>query len=180
MIQVTKRNGEKEALDLSKFHRVANYACEGLSGVSSSLLEMKTHIQFYNGIKSTDIQETLIKAAADLISEETPNYQYVAGRLINYNLRKEVYGRYEPDRLNEHYLKVMTQGYYDPQMGLSYTSGEWDELNRYIDHGRDDLLTYAAMEQFRGKYLVKNRVTGKFYETPQMAFMLIAMTLFSN
>ena len=36
------------------------------------------------------------------------------------------------------------------------------------------------MEQMRGKYLVKNRVTGKFYETPQMAFMLIAMTLFSK
>jgi ribonucleoside-diphosphate reductase alpha chain len=180
MILVTKRNGEKEALDLNKFHRVTNFACEGLSGVSSSLLEMKTHIQFYNGIKSTDIQETLIKAAADLISEETPNYQYVAGRLINYNLRKEVYGKYEPDWLNEHYLKVMIQGYYDPELGLSYTSGEWDELNRYIDHGRDDQLTYAAMEQFRGKYLIKNRVTGKFYETPQMAFMLIAMTLFQN
>ena len=106
MIQVTKRDGSKEELNLDKFHRVAAFACEDLSGVSVSVLEMKTHIQFYNGIKSTDIQETLIKAAADLISEDTPNYQYVAGRLINYNLRKEVYGQYEPISLLTHYFDV--------------------------------------------------------------------------
>jgi ribonucleoside-diphosphate reductase alpha chain len=180
MIQVTKRNGQKEDLDLNKFHRVANYACEGLSGVSSSHLEMKTHIQFYNGIKSTDIQETLIKAAADLISEEAPNYQYVAGRLINYHLRKEVYGTYNPEPLLKHYIRVRDEGYYDKEMGDVYSVEEFDELENYIDHERDNLLTYAAMEQFRGKYLIKNRVTGKFYETPQMAFMLIAMTLFQN
>jgi ribonucleoside-diphosphate reductase alpha chain len=180
MIQVTKRNGQKEELNLDKFHRVTNFACEGLSGVSSSLLEMKTHIQFYNGIKSTDIQETLIKAAADLISEEAPNYQYVAGRLINYHLRKEVYSQYEPTALLTHYFEVATAGYYDWGIYDAYSPEEWQDLNKYIDHTRDDLLTYAAMEQFRGKYLIRNRVTNKFYETPQMAFMLIAMTLFQN
>ena len=180
MIQVTKRNGTREPLDINKFHKVAAYACEGLSGVSVSDLEIKTHIQFYNGIKSTDIQETLIKAAADLISEDAPNYQYVAGRLINYNLRKEVYGQYEPHALHYHYVKVMTQSYYDKELESAYSLDEWNELNDYIDHDRDSLLTYAAMEQFRGKYLIKNRVTGKYYETPQMAFMLIAMTLFQN
>ena len=180
MIQVTKRDGTRTPLDINKFHKVAAYACEGLSGVSVSDLEIKTHIQFYSGIKTADIQETLIKAAADLISEEAPNYQYVAGRLINYNLRKEVYGQYEPVPLNYHYQVVMNQGYYDAELRHAYSVEEWMELDTYIDHDRDNLLTYAAMEQFRGKYLIKNRVTGKFYETPQMAFMLIAMTLFQN
>lgn len=180
MIQVTKRDGSKAPLNIEKFHKVAAYACEGLSGVSVSDLEIKTQIQFYNGIKSTDIQEVLIKAAADLISEESPNYQYVAGRLINYNLRKEVYGQYEPINLLTHYFEVATAEYYDWGIYDAYTPDEWQELNRYIDHDRDDLLTYAAMEQFRGKYLIRNRVTNKFYETPQMAFMLIAMTLFQN
>ena len=180
MIQVQKRDGTREPLNINKFHKVAEYACEGLSGVSVSDLEIKTHIQFYNGIKSADIQETLIKAAADLISEEAPNYQYVAGRLINYNLRKEVYGQYDPCSLEEQYGCVSDAGYYDKELGDKYSSEEWAELNHYIDHDRDNLLTYAAMEQFRGKYLIKNRVTNKFYETPQMAFMLIAMTLFQN
>ena len=180
MIQVTKRDGTKEPLNINKFHKVATYACEGLAGTSVSDLEIRTQIQFHNNMKTTDIQEILIKAAADLISEDTPNYQYVAGRLINYNLRKEVYGQYEPHALRYHYLKVMTQGYYDKELDQAYSLDEWGELGEYLDHGRDDLLTYAAMEQFRGKYLIKNRVTGKIYETPQMAFMLIAMTLFQK
>jgi ribonucleoside-diphosphate reductase alpha chain len=180
MIQVQKRDGTREPLDINKFHKVAMHACEGLSGVSVSDLEIKTHIQFYNGIKSSDIQETLIKAAADLIDEDHPNYQYVAGRLINYQLRKEVYGTYNPEPLLKHYICVRDQGYYDREIGVAYSVEEFDELNDYIQHDRDDLLTYAAMEQFRGKYLIKNRVTGKYYETPQMAFMLIAMTLFQN
>jgi len=180
MITVMKRDGTREPLDINKFHKVAMYACEGLSGVSVSDLEIKTHIQFYDKIKSTDIQETLIKAAAELITEEAPNYQYVAGRLINYNLRKEVYGEYEPWHLWKHYSKVVIDGYYDNALVTAYNQEDWNELADYIDHERDGLLTYAAMEQFRGKYLIKNRVTGKFYETPQMAFMLIAMTLFQN
>ena len=111
MIQVQKRDGTREPLDINKFHKVAMYACEGMSGVSVSDLEIKTHIQFYNGIKSTDIQETLIKAAADLIDEDHPNYQYVAGRLINYNLRKEVYGEYEPFNLVYHYNHVKEEDF---------------------------------------------------------------------
>lgn len=180
MINVIKRNGQKEPLDLNKFHKVIEQACADLSGVSVSEIEIRSQIQFYNNIKSTDIQETIIKAASELISEDNPNYQYVAGRLINYNLRKEVYGQYDPPHLLTHYVKVKSHGYYDEELGAVYSQEEWYALNNYIDHTRDDLLTYAAMEQLRGKYLVKNRVTGKFYETPQMTFMLIAMVLFSK
>jgi ribonucleoside-diphosphate reductase alpha chain len=180
MINVIKRDGSKEPLDLNKFHRVVEQACANINGVSASEIEIKSQIQFYNNITSTNIQETLIKAAAELISEDTPNYQYVAGRLINYHLRKEVYGTYQPNSLSAHYLNVLEDGYYDAALNEIYSDDEWKELSRYIDHDRDNLLTYAAMEQMRGKYLVKNRVTGQFYETPQMAFMLIAMTLFSN
>jgi ribonucleoside-diphosphate reductase alpha chain len=178
-IRVTKRDGKLEPLDLDKFHKVVQWSCEGVSGVSVSEIELKTHIQFYDKIKTTDIQETLIKASADLISEEYPNYQYVAGRLINYNLRKEVYDNYEPEHLLTHYQKIQALGYYD-KFDQLYDLSEWDHLGSYINHDRDFLLTYAAMEQFRGKYLVKNRVTNKFHETPQIAFMLIAMTLFAN
>ena len=107
MINVTKRNGQKEPLDLNKFHKVVEQACEGLAGVSVSEIEIKSQIQFYNNIRTIDIQETIIKAASDLISEDSPNYQYVAGRLINYNLRKEVYGKFEPDHIFDHYNKIV-------------------------------------------------------------------------
>ena len=180
MIQVTKRNGTKEPLNLDKFHKVVSWACEGVTGVSESQIELKSQIQFYNGIKTTDIQETLIKAASELITEETPNYQFVAGRMINYHLRKEVYGGYEPIKLLDHYKNVVKAGYYEPSLPQMYNEKEFQILNSHIDHKRDYIIPYVGMEQFRGKYLIKNRVTGQFYETPQMSYMLVAMFLFRN
>ena len=179
-IQVTKRDGRKETLDLNKFHKVVSWACEGINSVSESEVEIKSHIQFYDGIKTTDIQETLIKAAADLISEETPGYQYVAGRLINYHLRKEVYGAFDVPDLLTHIRNVVDAGYYDKSILDWYSGADINALNRYIDHTRDFNIAYVGMEQFRGKYLIKNRSNGKIFETPQMAYMLIAMVLFRN
>jgi len=179
-IQVTKRDGSKENLDLNKFHRVVAWACEGLSGVSESEIELKSHIQFYNGIKTSEIQETLIKAAADLISDDAPAYQYVAGRLINYHLRKEVYGSYVVPHLRDHIRLVTSAGYYDPDIEEWYSSDDLDTLDKFLDHERDFTIAYVGMEQFRGKYLIKNRASGKIFETPQMAYMLIAMVLFRN
>lgn len=179
-IQVTKRDGSKEALDIEKMHKVVFFACEDIAGVSPSEVEMHSQLQFYDGITSSDIQETLIKSAADLISEDTPNYQYVAGRLINYHLRKMVYNQYEPWSLRDLVEKNVERGFYDGDLLNTYSKKEFDILNKYIKHKRDENLTYAAMEQFRGKYLVQNRVTGDIYETPQMAYMLIAMTLFGE
>jgi ribonucleoside-diphosphate reductase alpha chain len=179
-IQVVKRDGSKESINLDKLHKVVFYACEGINGVSPSEVEIKSSLQFYNGITSNAIQETLIKSAADLISEETPNYQWVAGRLILYHLRKIVYNRYDPCHLFELINRNVAEGFYDPSLLTEYTEAEWDELNSYIKHERDETLAYASMEQWRGKYLVQNRVTGEIKETPQIAYMLIAATLFSS
>ena len=86
---VTKRDGEKELIDLDKIHKVIDWAAEGLDSVSVSQVALKSHIQFYDGIKTEDIHETVIKAAADLISEETPDYQYLSARLAIFHLRKK-------------------------------------------------------------------------------------------
>ena len=177
-IQVIKRDGSKEELDIEKMHKVVMWATEGITGVSASEVELKSHIQFYTGIKTVDIQETLIKSAADLISEEAPNYQYVAGRLINYHLRKQVYGDYAPWPLLKLVEHNVESGFYDRGLLEAYDTDEWEKLDSYIKHDRDETFTYVAMEQWRGKYLVQNRVTGEMFETPQMAYMLIAATLF--
>ena len=179
-IQVTKRNGKREPLDLNKFHKVVAWACEGINTVSESEIELKSHIQFYDGIKTTDIQETLIKAAADLISEDIPGYQYVAGRLVNYHLRKQVYGVYHVPHLASHINTVIAAGYYDKDIKEWYSFADINTLNGYIDHKRDFSIAYVGMEQFRGKYLIKNRATSQIYETPQFTYMLIAMVLFRN
>ena len=169
-----------EDLDLEKLHKVVFWATQGITGVSASEVEIKSHIQFYNGIKTSDIQETLIKSAADLISEDTPNYQYVAGRLINYHLRKEVYNDYKPYPLIDIVRKNVASGFYDNGLLNAYTEDEWKQIDSFIKHDRDENFTYVAMEQWRGKYLVQNRVTGEIKETPQVSYVLIAATLFQT
>ena len=179
-IQVMKRNGRLEEIDLEKMHKVVFWATRGIANVSASEVEIRSQIQFYEGITTSDIQETLIKSAADLISEENPNYQFVAGRLINYHLRKHVYNSYSPCSLLELVRKNVATNFYDNEVLPAYSEQEWAVLDSQIKHERDEAFTYASMEQWRGKYLVKNRVTGQIFETPQMAYMMIAATLFQR
>ena len=140
-IQVTKRDGRKEPLNLEKLHQVVFWATQGITGVSASEVEIKSHIQFYNGIKTVDIQETLIKSAADLISEDAPNYQYVAGRLINYHLRKEVYNNYTPIPLIDLVRRNVTSGFYDQELLAAYDEAEWASINSFVKHERDENFT---------------------------------------
>jgi len=177
-ISIVKRNGRKENLDLEKLHKVVFYACDGLTGVSASQVELNSHISFQDNISSKDIQETMIKAAADLISEDNPNYQFVAGRLITYHLRKEVYGQFDPPHLLDIVKKNVQNRMYDPLLLKMYSEDEWEQMEKWIDHKRDEAYTYAAMEQFRGKYLVQDRYNKTICETPQVALMLIGATLF--
>ncbi|MBL0482226.1 class 1a ribonucleoside-diphosphate reductase subunit alpha [Aeromonas veronii] len=177
---VTKRNGHKEPIDLDKIHRVLDWAAEGLDNVSVSQVELKSHIQFYDGIRTADIHETIIKATADLISEQTPDYQYMAARLAIFHLRKKAYGQFEPPHLYQHVARLVDMGKYDKHLLEDYTQAEFEELNTYLDHWRDMDFSYAAVKQLEGKYLVQNRVTGEIYESPQFLYMLVAACLFSK
>ncbi|WP_421310262.1 class 1a ribonucleoside-diphosphate reductase subunit alpha [Aeromonas sp. 603696] len=177
---VTKRNGHKEPIDLDKIHRVLDWAAEGLDNVSVSQVELKSHIQFYDGIRTADIHETIIKATADLISEQTPDYQYMAARLAIFHLRKKAYGQFEPPHLYQHVARLVDMGKYDKHLLEDYSQAEFEELNTHLDHWRDMDFSYAAVKQLEGKYLVQNRVTGEIYESPQFLYMLVAACLFSK
>lgn len=179
-IHVTKRDGRKEPINLEKIHRVLDWAATGLNNVSVSQVELKSHIQFYDGIRTKDIHETIIKAAADLISPETPDYQYMAASLAIFHLRKVAYGQFEPPHLFDHVQKLTAEKRYDEHILRDYSREEFDQLNAAIDHDRDMNFSYAAVKQLEGKYLVQNRVTGEVYESPQMLYMLIGMCLFAN
>jgi len=179
-LSVSKRDGRKEPLDLDKIHRVIEWAAEGLNNVSVSQVELKSHIQFYDGIRTKDIHETIIKAAADQISKESPDYQYLAARLAVFHLRKKAYGQFEPPRLFDHVTNMVEQKRYDAHLLVDYTEQELDELDTYLDHSRDLNFSYAAVKQLEGKYLVQNRVTGEIYESAQFLYILVAASLFSD
>ncbi|WP_417533077.1 class 1a ribonucleoside-diphosphate reductase subunit alpha [Marinobacterium stanieri] len=179
-LMVTKRDGRRELIDLEKIHRVIIWAAEGLENVSVSQVELSAHLQFYEGIKTSDIHETLIKSAADLISEDAPDYQYLAARLAVFHLRKRAFNDFEPPHLYDHVVNMVEQKRYDQHLLSDYSREDFDELNDYLDHSRDMNFSYAAVKQLEGKYLVQNRVTGEIYESPQQLYMLVAACLFAN
>ena len=181
-INVIKRDGTKTPLDLNRVHHIVEHACKGLAGVSESQVEINSGLQFFDGIKTSDIQEILVRSANDLISLESPNYQYVAARLLLFSLRKQVY-RGHPDHptiFKDHIQSCIDRNLYDKDILKNYTEEEINELDKYIDHGRDYLFTYAGIRQVVDKYLVQDRSTGEVYETPQFMYMMIAATLFQD
>ena len=178
-IQVTKRGGHTENIDLDKIHKVLEWAAEGLD-VSVSQVEMNAQIQFTTGIKTSDIHETLVKSSADLISAESPDYQYFAARLEIFALRKEAYGRFTPPSLMNHLRTMTDTGFYDSHIIKDYSLEEISILDDAIKHERDLDFAYAAVQQFKGKYLVQDRTSKKVSESPQMLYMVLAMALHAD
>ena len=181
-IKVVKRDGRTESINLDKVHKMVELACEGLAGVSASQVEISSGLQFFDNIQTAQIQEILVRSASDLIDLDHPNYQFVAARLLLFGLRKSVYGEH-PDNhptLLDHVKDCVEKGVYESGIVKKYSPEEWDVLNKYIDHDRDFLFTYAGMRQVVDKYLVQDRSSNTHYETPQLMYIMIAATLFQN
>ena len=183
-INVIKRDGTSVPLDIAKIQRQVQNGCRGIDNVSPSMIEIRAQIQFTDGMSTETIDKLLLKAMVDLIDEsENPdinnvNYQYVAGRQRVSMLRKEVYGKYEPPRLYDIVKSNVELGMYTPDLLSWYTEQEWDTIELFIDHDKDQKYTYSAIEQLCEKYLVQNRATGKIYETPQIRYAIAAATAF--
>ena len=172
-IKVIKRDGTEEQINLEKVHKMVEFACEGLSNVAASQVEMSSGLQFFDGIKSSEIQEILVKSASDLIDLEHPNYQFVAARLLLFGLEKSVHGHPDtPPPLIEHVKTCIDGQVYDPTILTKYTENEWAQIDSYIDYDRDMLFTYAGLRQVVDKYLVQDRSTGEKYETPQQMYII--------
>ena len=181
-LYVTKRGDKgKESLNIDKIHSMVGYATEGITGVSASHVEMNSGIQFFDGINTEDIQQILIKSANDLISLESPNYQFVAARLLLFSLRKKLFHRlWEHPKFLDHIKKCVDEGVYDKAILTNYTESEIDRMNMWIEHERDYNFTYAGIRQVMDKYLVQDRSTGDIFETPQFMYMMISATLFAE
>ena len=180
-LKVKKRNGSIESIDLDKMHVMVEESCRGLAGVSASQVEMKSGIQFYDGITTSEIQEILIRSASDLIDLDHPNYQYVAARLLLFSVRKQLYGKMkELPALEQHIVDCVSAEVYDSDVYNKYSLEEIERADSFIDHDRDFLFTYAGLRQVVDKYLVQDRSSGGVYETPQFMYMMIALTIFAE
>ena len=182
ILNVVKRGQRgKEPLNIEKIHDMVEYAVEDIKGVSSSQVEMNSGLQFYDGITTDEIQQILIKSAADLISLENPNYQYVASRLLLYSLRKQVIDKlWDHPHIYDHVKKCVDKKVYDPEILNWYDKKDFDRMENWINHERDYTFTYAGLRQVIDKYLVQDRSSGAIYETPQFMYMIISATVFAQ
>ena len=185
-IHVIKRNGQRVPLDISKIQRQVKYGCRDIDNVSPSMIELKAQIQFADDMTTEVIDKLLLQAMVELIDEsENPeinnvNYQYVAGRQRVSMLRKEVYGTYNPPKLYDIVKKNVELGMYTSELLDWYTEDEWNIIELFIDHSKDESYGFAAIAQLCEKYLVQNRSTGTIYETPQVRYAIAAATAFHN
>ena len=181
-ISVKKRNGRgNEPLNIDKIHDMMEYACEDISGVSASQVEMNSGLQFYDGITTDEIQQILIKSASDLISLENPNYTYVAARLLLYSLRKKLFGKlWDHPHFADQVKSCVDAKVYDSEIFDNYERKDFDRMELWLKHDRDYDFTYAGLRQVIDKYLVQDRSTDQIFETPQFMYMMISATLFAK
>jgi len=181
-ISVVKRNGSTVPFNIEKIHKMVEIACEDITGVSVSDIEMEAHLSFYDGITSIEIHRALTKAATNLISENSPNYQYVAGRLLTYDIRKTAWGGMNPPRLYDHVKKNVEAGYYTSELLKLYSEDDWDKMDTIIDHDRDLRMAHIGVKEYLTKYAVRNRSLDEIepLETPQLTYMLIAALMRSD
>jgi len=184
-LSIVKRDGSTEKLNLEKIHKMVEAACDGINGVSASQVEMSANLSFYEGMTTQEIQDTLIKSSSDLISLDSPNYQYVAARLLLFAIRKDVFNTKWKDSkiyppLKDIVERNIEHGVYDKELISYYDDDEWDKLNSYLNHNRDMLFAYAGLRQVVDKYLVQDRSSGQLYESPQFMYILISAVLFKD
>ena len=181
MINVKKRSGNSEPLALEKWQQQITKVCNGTADVSQSMIEIKAHPQFYDGITTREIDEITLRAIVDLIDvESNPDVGHVAGRQRLSMLRKDVYGDYQVPHLYEIVKTNVATGLYTNELLEWYSEDDWNKMNDFIDHERDEEYSYAAIEQMIEKYLVRNRATKEIYETPQVRYLIAAATIFHS
>ena len=147
--------------------------------VSVSDTALSAHIKFADGMSTSDIQQTIIKSAAEKIDPLTPDYSIFAGRLLVTEMRKEVYGQFHPIPFIDYIKSNVASGLYDETILELYSEEEIDMLESVMDYNNDFARPYSSIVQLDSKYLIKDAKTDKRLEMIQETFMLISMTIFA-
>ncbi len=192
-IKIIKRDGSEEELSVDKTKKVVAFACNDVDGCDPYELEMDAKIQFRDKMTTKEIQKTLIQTAIEkvisteedafgnIVKKTNINWQYVAARLLIYDLYKEaaINRKYHHFGYGDFYslLQELTaQNLYGKYLLEVYTEQEIQELGNYIDGNRDYLFNYDGLNLLAKRYLVKG-INGQVLELPQERFLIIAMHL---
>ncbi|AVP60046.1 ribonucleoside-diphosphate reductase subunit alpha [Clostridium sporogenes] len=192
-IKIKKRNGQYESLQVEKTKKMVKLACEGIEGCDPLELELDSRIQFRDGMTTKEIQRTLIQTAIEKVIQNSKdnngnnikktnaNWQYVAARLLCFDLYKEakISRNYNNFGYGDYYKlvkKLLEMKLYGKYLVENYSNEEIKELAKYIAPERDELFNYEGLKLLNDRYLIKGH-NGEVLELPQERFMTIAMHL---
>lgn len=181
IMDVIKSSGQSQPFEEEKLEKVVFWAVGDLKGVRVDYITRIVKESVYDGMHTSEIHNLVTLAAAQLIGAGPgyhPNYSLVAGRLEIFRARKEAYGQPHYPDLGVHAQKLVDAGVYDAELLEPYDADQLEELNDYIKPERDLQFHYAGSMQMTTKYLIKNRVTGRIFDAPQHAAMLIGMAVY--
>jgi ribonucleoside-diphosphate reductase alpha chain len=181
-LQVKKRNGRLENLDISKINTCAERACEELDNVSASEVVLDAHVQLYDKITTKEIDQALIMSARQKMEKE-PNYSFVAARLLLGNIHKEVFGSsVDKDAFDNQYrlsfiqnIKLLVkEGILDKKL-LDF---DLKKLSDSLDLQRDYKFKYLGLQILHDRYF--HKINDRRLESPQSFWMRVAMGLAIN
>lgn len=173
-MQVRKRNGTFEPVDVNKIVRAVERCCHGLPHVDPIRVASKTIGGLFDGASTRELDSISIQTAAGLIAEE-PEYSRLAARLLLATISKEVAGQniYSFSQSIEvgHREGVISKD------AAEFVGANARKLNSAIDDRFSDRFEYFGLRTVYDRYLLRHPITRQVIETPQYFFMRVSAGL---
>ena len=176
-MQVKKRNGSLEPVDINKIVRAITRCCVNLPSVDSLRIATKTISGLYDGATTQELDKLSIQTAASLIFEE-PEYSRLGARLLNQYVEKEVRNQ-EIHSFTQSIAFGVKEGLIGERVA-NFVVQNSRKLNDAIDHTRNDLFEFFGLRTLYDRYLLKNPETRDVIESPQFFWMRVACGLAEN
>jgi len=173
-MQVLKRNGSLEPVDINKIVRAITRCCVNLPSVDSLRIATKTISGLYDGATTKELDKLSIQTAASLIFEE-PEYSRLGARLLNQYVEKEVRNQ-EIHSFSQSIAFGVKEGLIGERVA-KFVIDNSRKLNDAIDQSRNDLFEFFGLRTLYDRYLLKNPETRDVIETPQFFWMRVACGL---
>jgi len=168
---IVKRNGEQQPFDPEKVNGWGIWAAKTLgTSMDWSSVVLSAVGKLPEVCTSLQLQEQLIE---ECLREQTWEHSRMAGRLYSSLNNRQFYPAGRPT-VQQLHAQLFADGL---MVFLDYTSEEYAEIEKIIDHKQDLKYAHYQINQTRFKYALRNKITGKEYETPQFVYMRMAMAL---
>jgi ribonucleoside-diphosphate reductase alpha chain len=174
VMQVRKRNGELEPVDVNKIVAAVERWITGLDEVDPLRVATKTISGLYDGATTEELDKLSIQTAAELIGEE-PQYSRLAARLLIDLVAQEVREQ-DVTTFSESIALGHAEGLISDDT-LAFVTAHRDELDAAVDRDADLRFEYFGLRTVADRYLLRHPTKRIPIETPQYWLLRVACGL---